>query len=114
MPVITFAAPLLPGKTEAWKQAATEMAGSRSAEFDESRKRMGVTREVVSLQETPAGDFVCVFIEGDDPNSLIARYLSSDHPFDRWFAETVLIGAHGIGPSSEGLPPNQVFVDWSA
>lgn len=114
MAVITFAAPLLPGKTEAWKQAATEMASSRSAEFDECRRRMGVTREVVSLQETPAGDFVCVFIEGDDPDGLISAYLHSDHPFDRWFAETVLVGAHGMDPSGEGPPPNQLFVDWSA
>ena len=114
MPVTTFAAPLLPGKTEAWRQAATEMAGSRSAEFAESRQRMGVTREVVSLQETPDGDFVCVCIEADDPDSLIARYLSSDHPFDRWFAETLLVGTHGMDASGEGPPPNEVFVDWSA
>jgi hypothetical protein len=114
MAVITFAAPVLPGKTDAWKQAASEMAGPRSAEHAESRRRLGITREVVSLQETPNGDFVVVCLEGDDPNGVIPAYMGSDEPFDRWFAETVLIGVHGMERSGEGPPPNQVFVDWSA
>ena len=67
MAAITFAVPILPGKTEAWKQAAAEMAGPRRAEHEESRLRMGVTREVVSLQQTPDEDYVVVCLEGDDP-----------------------------------------------
>ncbi|MDH3602819.1 MAG: hypothetical protein OEU26_24675 [Candidatus Tectomicrobia bacterium] len=58
MPVVTFAVPILPGKTDMWKQAVAEMMGSRKSEFEESRRRMGVTREVVSLQTTPDGDYV--------------------------------------------------------
>ncbi len=114
MAVTTFAAPLLPGTTEAWKQAAAEMTGPRRVEFEESRKRMGLTREVVSLQQTPEGDYVVVYLEGDDPSSVVSRYLNSDEPFDRWFAETILIGTHGMDASQGPPPPNQVFVDWRA
>jgi hypothetical protein len=114
MPAVTFAAPILPGQTEAWKAAALEMAGPREREFADSRRRMGITREVVSLQETPDGDFVVVCLEADDPNGVIPAYMSSDEPFDRWFAETVLVGVHGMKRSGEGPPPNQVYVDWSA
>ena len=114
MAASTFAAPLLPGTTDAWIQAAAEMAGPRRAEFDESRRRMGITREVVSLQRTPGGDFVVVCLEGDDPDAVISRYLSSDEPFDRWFAETVLTGCHGMSASQEPPAPNQVFLDWTA
>lgn len=113
MPVTTFAAPILPGKTEEWKQAAEEMMGARSAEHDQSRRRMGLTREVVSLQQTPHGDFVVVCLEGDDPDGVIAKYLASDHPFDRWFAETFLVGIHGMD-AAQLPPPNQLFLDWSA
>ena len=31
-----------------------------------------------------------VCLEADDPDGVITKYLNSDEPFDRWFAETVL------------------------
>ena len=114
MTAITFAVPILPGKTEAWKQAVSEIRGPRKSEYEESRRRMGVTREVVSLQQSPDTDYVVVCLEGDDPAGVVSRYLHSDEPFDRWFAETVLIGTHGMDASQEPPPPNEVFLDWSA
>ena len=113
MAVTTFCAPILPGKTEAWKAAVQEILGTRKTEYDESRRRLGIRREVASLQPTPAGDWVVVYLEADDPDTVLSRILSSDIPFDRWFAATILTGAHGItGPQVP--PPNEVFVDWRA
>jgi len=109
MPVMTFAAPVLAGKTEAWKTAVAEMSGPRKAEYEESRRRMGVTREVVSLQSLPQGDVVVVFLEASDPQTIIARYLASDMPFDKWFSEAVLKGVHGMVASP---PANHPVVDW--
>ena len=114
MPAITFAVPILPGKTEMWKQAAAEMIGPRKDAYEDSRRRMGITKEVVSLQHTPDGDYVVVCLEGDDPASELERMLHSDASFDRWFTETILSGAHGLDASQELPPPNQVFVDWQA
>lgn len=111
MPVTTFAVPVLAGRTEAWKNAVAEMKGPRKADYEESRRRMGVTREVVSLQSTPQGDVIVVFLEASDPGGVVAKYLSSDAPFDKWFAETILSGVHGI---SAAPPANQTFVDWRA
>jgi len=111
MPVTTFAAPILPGRTETWKKAVSEISGARKAEYEDSRRRMGVTREIASLQSTPQGDFVVVCIEADDPATVMSRYLASDAPFDRWFTETVLTGVHGI---ESAPPPNETFVDWRA
>ena len=75
---------------------------------------MGVTREVVSLQSTPQGDYVVVCLEADDPNTVVTKYLTSDASFDRWFAETILKATHGMDASQGPPPPNQLFVDWSA
>ena len=111
MPVTTFAAPILPENTEAWKQAAQEIAGSRKPEYEESRRRLGVTREIASLQSTPQGACVVVGLEADRPDEIISGILAPDTPFDRWFAETVLKGVHGIGGAQEPPPPNQVFLD---
>ena len=111
MSVTTFAVPVLTGKTDAWKQAVAEMKGPRKAEYEESRRRMGVTKEIVSLQSTPQGDFVVVFLETGDASNIVAKYLASDAPFDRWFSDTVLKGVHGI---TTAPPPNETFVNWSA
>ena len=113
MPATTFFASILAGKTQSWKDAAQEILGPRKNEHAESRRRLGVVREVASLQSTPQGDCVVVYLEADDPDSVMPRILASDEPFDRWFAETVLKGAHGIG-GPQGPPPNQVFLDWQA
>lgn len=114
MAVDVFAAPILPGKTAAWKEAMAEMTGPRHAEFEDWNRRLGLTRHTACLQQTPDGDFVAVFAEGDAPASVISRTLASDHPFDKWFAETVLRGVHGIDSPDDAPPPNPVFVDWSA
>ena len=98
----------------AWKKAISEITGARKSEYEESRKRMGITREVASLQTTPQGDFVVVCLEADEPDSVVARYLTSNAPFDRWFAETVLKGTHGMDASQGAPPPNQVYLDWRA
>jgi len=112
MPFTIFAAPILPGKTEMWKQAVKEITGPRIREFEDANVRMGITRHAASLQVTPSGDFVVVYIEGDDPDSVIGKYFSSDHPYDRWFAQTVLKGVHGMDVTQQPPPPTQAFVDW--
>ncbi len=53
MPVTTFAIPILPGKTDAWKQAASSLSGDRKADFEDLNRRLGISRHVASLQETP-------------------------------------------------------------
>ena len=114
MPAAAFAIPLLPGATDAWIQAMSELTGSRQAEWEDSMARKGVTRDFVSLQRTPAGDIVVVYIEAEDPDSFMSKYLNSNHPFDRWFVETILVGTVGIDPSQEPPPPNEIFIDWRA
>ena len=111
MSVTTFCAPILPGKTKAWKAAAQEILGPRKDEHAASRRRLRITREIASLQSTPQGDWVVVCLEADDPDSVLSRILASDEPFERWFSETVLQDVHGIA-ASQVPPPNQLFVDW--
>lgn len=112
MPAVTFAVPILSGKTEMWKQAAAEMMSSRKSEYEESRQRMGITKEVACLQQTPEGDYVVVYQEGENLGDVISKYLNSDIPFDRWFTKTILTGTHGIDASHLPPPPNEVFVNW--
>ena len=109
MPVTTFAAPILPGKTDAWQRAINEIKGARRADYEASRAALGITQEIASLQQTPHGDLIAVYIEADDPDTVIARIFTSDSAFDKWFSETLLVGVHGMDAASPP-PPNAVAI----
>ena len=65
MECLTWMAQVLPGKLDKWRSFSDQMNGPRRAEHDASRQRMGVTREVASLVQTPHGDFFCLYHEAD-------------------------------------------------
>ena len=80
MSLIAVAFPILPGKTEAWREWMAEVNGSRREEFDESRRSAGV-HERTFLQSTPMGDVVIVTLEGDDPGRAFGKMLGADNDF---------------------------------
>ena len=110
MPSTTFAAPILPGKTDAWKSAIAEIAGSRRNEYLEARRNLGITKEVACLQQMPQGDFVVVYIEARDVSGILQAMLDATDPFHNWFKQAVLKDCHGIDTST--VPPvNEVTFD---
>ena len=82
-----FAAPLQPGKTEAARRFSREAYVTRRAEMTASRAATGLTREEVFLNQTPAGDVVVVYLEGNDPVDANRQFAASNAPFDRWFKD---------------------------
>ena len=113
MESIAFAAPLLPGKTEADLEAmASVSSGARRAEHATSRRRAGITRESAWLQRTPEGDVVVVLIEAEDIQAAMGTLATSQEPFDVWFREHIK-DAHGMD-MAEGFPPPERMLDFRA
>jgi hypothetical protein len=110
LPEFSFVAPLLPGKTEAWRKAVAEMRGPRSNAYKESRKKFGIKREHISLQKTPHGDMVVVHMDAKDPANVMSAMFASTSDFDRWFRDVILVGTHGLDPKSPPPPPPPVEV----
>ena len=65
---VAFVVPLLPGTEE---QDRVEMhscwRGERMEAHHEARAALGITRESVWAQETPAGKVAVVYLEAEDP-----------------------------------------------
>ena len=103
MAVLNFSAPILPGKFDQWKSFHDqfESGGAHRAEWEDQMRRYGITRQCVSLQRTPHGEFVNVFFEGDDPGAMMAGLGTSTNEFDMWFAGQIK-EVHGIDPA---VPP---------
>ena len=87
MASMAFALPLTPGKTEEWRRWSAELLGPRRAEYEASRRRLGVTVERAYLQQTPQGDLNVVYLEGDDLAGAFQGLATSQDPFDVWFRE---------------------------
>ncbi len=113
MQCIAFAAPLLPGKTEADIAAmASVTSGERRADHEASRRRAGIARESAWLQRTPEGDVVVVLIEADDVAAAMGTIATSTEPFDVWFREHIK-DAHGMD-MAEGFAPPEQLLDFRA
>ena len=110
MATYAFMNPLKAGKTETWKKYIAEMTGPRAAEFKESRKRIGLTKEQVWLQHTPAGDFVVVYWEAADIGKVFEAFMTSQAPFDTWFREKILQESHGMDAKTPMPPMNEGFL----
>ena len=82
---MALCAPLAPGATE--RARAFVADAYHRDEFTASRRRLNVTEELLTLQSTPQGDIVGIYIEGDDPAKGNAGFAASQDPFDLWFKE---------------------------
>ena len=87
MATAAFALPLTPGKTEEWRRWSADLLGPRRAEYEASRRRLGVAVERAYLQHTPQGDLNVVYVEADDLARAFADLATSQDPFDVWFRE---------------------------
>lgn len=113
MSAFSVVAPVVKGKTDAWRVAIAEIRGARHSAYKESRAKLGITREHVSLQSTPMGDMVVVHMDASD-QGVMGAMMTSTSAFDTWFRETVLIGTHGFDPKAPPPAPVEVLLDYKA
>lgn len=106
---VAFAAPILPGKLETFKEFIKELDGPRLADYAASRERHGITRERVYHQQTPMGDFAIINVQGPNAETMMPSMGASTDPFDVWFREKVN-EMHGIDMTQPppGPPPSLV------
>jgi hypothetical protein len=113
MAVFNGAFPILPGKVDTARAFAKETMGAQRAGYDESQKRLGITRETWSIQENPDGSaFVLVWFESPDPEKSFMELGQDSSDFAVWFRARVkeVSGVDLTEPPSEGGP--EVVLDW--
>ena len=106
-----FAVPILAGKTDAWKALCAEMSGPRKEGYLESRRALGITKEIACLQETPHGDYVVVHIEANDVSDIMGGMMAATDAFSVWFKDAVFKEIHGVDGSGPVPPTPGVFIN---
>jgi hypothetical protein len=88
--------PIVPGKSEGWRRAMQEIAGSRQEDFELAQERWGISSVSVYTASTRLGQVAVIRLQTN--NSLIDLQLqiaASEEPFDRWLKEQFRV-YHGI------------------
>jgi hypothetical protein len=107
MATYAFMSPLVPGKLQTWMHYVREMKTTYRADMEASRKRIGLTREEVWLQQSPDGACAVVYWEAPDIARVFQRLMTSEEPFDRWFRDRILVEVHGMNPAAPPPPMNE-------
>ncbi len=121
MPIsgIVLSFPILAGKVEAWRRFCQELSGSRRKQYETSRQLLGITRERMSLKETPYGATSITTLESPDIAQALGNLMTSTRSFDTWYRQR-LRELHGVDLSgyeqySQPWPlpqDQQVYFEW--
>ena len=109
MAVFLGAFPVLQGREDEPREFARETLERRN-EFEESQRRLKVSKEEWSLQQTPMGSLVIVRFETGDIEGAFAGLAESNEPFDVWFRLRVQeITRVDLSAPMERPPPEIIF-----
>ena len=111
MQAMAFVLPLLSGRQEAWRRFHQALQGSRHGEYEESRRRLGITKELVWFAQTPLGEIAMVYLETAQPERVIPQLMEPTAPFDHWYRQQ-LLELHDADVSQ--LPLSELIFVWSA
>lgn len=107
MPAFAFSIPVVPGKEAIDRITLDEMLGERRNEYEAALRRAGITRQAIWHQSTPDGTVAVVYVEGDDPETNLARFSSSNDPLNSWFRERMK-DVHGVDISKAEVQAEKV------
>jgi hypothetical protein len=116
MKALAVAVPLAHEMIDEGRRVGEEVAGPRRAEHTQSRRELGITKELGWVQTTPQGELFILYLEGEDPVKANAEFAASTTPYNTWFKERVgpVFAPTGVD-FSQPIPPiiEQVY-DWEA
>jgi len=82
---ICLVIPITPGKSEDARNFMRELEDERKADYDQSERRIGITKEVWYLASAPGGDQFVAYMETPDFGKAPSLFSASRNEFDLWF-----------------------------
>jgi hypothetical protein len=114
MGAFAFSLAILPGQEEAVRRIGAMVSGPGELreEYEESRRKLGITEEKVWMQRTPIGQAMIVYWETDDPQRTLRDIANSQDEFVKQFRELILGAAPALDLSKEQPLPNELLFSW--
>lgn len=102
---ICLVIPVMPGKSDDARDFMRELEQERKADYDQSERRIGITKEVWYLARTPGGDQLVGYMETSDFGKALSLFSASRDEFDMWFKRRL---SDSTGLDLNNPPPMQL------
>ena len=103
---------ILPGKKPDWIAFLEGLSGPREEEYRAFLSRYGLTQQQYYAQTTPRGEMAILYLEGEDPAGALAEFARSNHPFDVWLREEMLLLNGTDFIRRQTAPAPRAIMDW--
>lgn len=87
LPVSVVIAPIVEDRLDDWREFHSDLSGPRRAEWAQSQRRRGITREVAFLWSSARGPAAVYVLEGAEAGAALEDLGAGDDPFDTWMLE---------------------------
>jgi hypothetical protein len=116
MAAIAFALPVLPGQEETVIRMSEETLspGPLREAYEESRRNLGISREMAWLQPTAVGDMIIVYWESDDLQYVLREIANSQDQFDSHFRQFIEDAVPAVDLAREQPLSNRLLFEWQA
>ena len=88
---LLLVSPILPGQTEACRRFVQKINAGWGDAYTASRAGMDIHEERIWIHETATAATVIFLIETGSPVAMLDALARSQHPFDCWFRQQILV-----------------------
>ena len=112
MAAFVFTLPILPGQEEVVRRIGEAVSGELQEEYEESRRRLGISEEKVWVQRTPIGQALVVYWDTEDPQRTLREIADAQDEFGKQFKRLIQTAAPALGLSGEQPLSNELLFSW--
>ena len=114
MAAFAFTLPILPGQEETVRRIGEAVSGQGELreEYEESRRRLGISEEKIWVQRTPIGQALVVYWDTEDPQRTLRDIANAQDKFDKQFKQLIQTAAPALGLSGEQPLSNELLFSW--
>ncbi len=116
MAAFAFTLPILSGQEDMVRRIGELVSGSGGLreEYEESRRKLGISEGKVWMQQTPIGQAMIVYWDTEDPQRTLREIANSQDEFVKQFRELIRTAAPALDLSEEQPLPNELLFSWPA
>lgn len=110
---VCLALPVVPGKSEQARTFMRQLDAGRRAEYDQSERRIGMTKELWYLAHLPSGDQLIGYMESPDFGRALQLFVASRDAFDEWFkAEMLAVTGFDLNNPPANMQPPELLTHY--
>lgn len=106
---LILVAPILPGKTEAWRRFVQETSELHRHEYEASRRHLGIVAEWLWLVTIERRETAVIAVMATHPERIWGEIAVSERLFDLWYRQQLV---RLLGIELPSVPPAELVWSW--